>query len=123
MPGPDPDNSSARGALHAIGGLRVIGTAEEGGPRDWRRPPGGRRSSSRCSALLHLHHALCVAARCQQMCGTIMAVTATVLQETRRPDKYCDERVSIMQADARLLGPEFWQEHCPGGFDAVLSDM
>jgi hypothetical protein len=48
---------------------------------------------------------------------------ALCLQETRRPDKYCDERVSIVQADARLLGPEFWQEHCPGGFDAVLSDM
>lgn len=27
------------------------------------------------------------------------------------------------QADARELGPEFWAEHCPGGFDVVLSDM
>ncbi|KAI3429712.1 hypothetical protein D9Q98_005797 [Chlorella vulgaris] len=45
------------------------------------------------------------------------------IQETSRPGKFCDERVSIVQADARLLGPEFWQAHCPGGFDAVLSDM
>ncbi|KAL4421639.1 hypothetical protein ABPG75_010930 [Micractinium tetrahymenae] len=26
-------------------------------------------------------------------------------------------------ADARELGPEFWAEHCPSGFDVVLSDM
>ena len=50
-------------------------------------------------------------------------VVGVDLQETRRPDKYCDDRVSIVLGDARLLGPQFWMEHCPGGFDAVLSDM
>ena len=50
-------------------------------------------------------------------------VVGVDLQETRRPDKFCDDRVSIVLGDARLLGPQFWMEHCPGGFDAVLSDM
>ncbi|PSC74281.1 ribosomal RNA methyltransferase mitochondrial isoform X1 [Micractinium conductrix] len=45
------------------------------------------------------------------------------IQETRRPDKFCDDRVEIVQADARELGPEFWALHCPGGVDVVLSDM
>ena len=45
------------------------------------------------------------------------------LQETRRPDRFCDERVLVFQGDARDLGPAFWDEHAPGGFDAVLSDM
>ncbi|KAL4450204.1 hypothetical protein ABPG77_010873 [Micractinium sp. CCAP 211/92] len=45
------------------------------------------------------------------------------IQETKKPDKFCDDRVAIFQADARDLGPEFWAEHCPGGFDVVLSDM
>lgn len=44
-------------------------------------------------------------------------------QETRRPDKFCDDRVTIVQGDARELGPAFWDAHAPGGFDVVLSDM
>lgn len=44
------------------------------------------------------------------------------MQETKRPAK-CDERVTIVQADATLLPPEFWQEQAPDGYDAVLSDM
>ena len=27
------------------------------------------------------------------------------------------------QGDARELGPEFWGQHAPAGFDAVLSDL
>lgn len=45
------------------------------------------------------------------------------IQETKKPDKFCDDRVMIVHADARALGPDFWQEHCPQGVDAVLSDM
>ena len=45
------------------------------------------------------------------------------LQDTSVPQKYCDDRVVALQADARGLGSDFWQKYCPGGFNVVLSDM
>lgn len=45
------------------------------------------------------------------------------LQETVGPLRFCDDRVVTVTADARSLGPEFWQEYCPPGFHVVLSDM
>ena len=45
------------------------------------------------------------------------------LQETRRPERFCDERVKVFHADARALDAEFWAQFAPEGFDAVLSDM
>jgi hypothetical protein len=88
-----------------------------------------RRAAVAAARAVHLCRPTCPCIVFQEWLrlGDDAAATAAALplclQETRRPDKYCDERVSIVQADARLLGPEFWQEHCPGGFDAVLSDM
>jgi 23S rRNA (uridine2552-2'-O)-methyltransferase len=45
------------------------------------------------------------------------------LQETEAPKQYCDDRVRIIQADATTLPLSFWDEHAPGGFHCVLSDM
>mmetsp|Transcript_6722 Transcript_6722/g.17992 ORF Transcript_6722/g.17992 Transcript_6722/m.17992 type:complete len:236 (-) Transcript_6722:401-1108(-) len=45
------------------------------------------------------------------------------IQPTSVPDRHCDDRVKILQADARTLTPDTLQEYAPGGFDTVLSDM
>ncbi|KAG1679133.1 hypothetical protein FOA52_000488 [Chlamydomonas sp. UWO 241] len=45
------------------------------------------------------------------------------IQATKMPPKFCDDRVSIMQADAREVSPQTLEEYAPGGFDTVLSDM
>lgn len=34
------------------------------------------------------------------------------IQATTFPN-FCDDRVHIVQADARTLLPEFWEQHCP----------
>jgi 23S rRNA U2552 (ribose-2'-O)-methylase RlmE/FtsJ len=45
------------------------------------------------------------------------------LQEPSVPPRHCDDRVRVMQADARELTLERLKEHAPDGFDTVLSDM
>ncbi|WIA19425.1 hypothetical protein OEZ85_004043 [Tetradesmus obliquus] len=45
------------------------------------------------------------------------------IQEVSIPPKFCDDRVSVLQADARLLTPEVLQAYTTDGFDTVLSDM
>ena len=45
------------------------------------------------------------------------------LQETAKPERYCDSRVEIVQADATQLPIEFWLQRAENGFDVVLSDM
>lgn len=35
------------------------------------------------------------------------------IQATLPPPRYTDDRVHIVQADARTLGPEFWSRYCP----------
>lgn len=52
--------------------------------------------------------------------GSVLGVD---LQSVVVPDKFCDSRVRVMQADARTLPPTVLQEYAPGGFDVVLSDM
>jgi 23S rRNA (uridine2552-2'-O)-methyltransferase len=51
------------------------------------------------------------------------AVLGVDLQATEAPPRHCDDRVAIVQADARELSAAFWAERAPGGFDTVLSDM
>jgi hypothetical protein len=36
-----------------------------------------------------------------------------MLQATKLPDRYCDDRVRIVQGDARLLSPAFWEQESP----------
>lgn len=49
---------------------------------------------------------------------------AFVLQPTPRPTRHVDDRVHIIQADARTLSPAKLQDYVPEGqFDTVLSDM
>lgn len=81
-------------------------------------PPGGRVLDLGC------HPGAWLQVACQSLgpkakSGLVLGVD---LQATTTP-RFCDERVKIFQADARALTPEFWQEHCPDGFDVVLSDM
>eukprot|EP00798_Chlamydomonas_sp_ICE-L_P019003 gene19003-25587_t len=45
------------------------------------------------------------------------------IQKVVAPERFCDERVQILHADARTLPPQVLQEHAPTGFDTVLSDM
>lgn len=45
------------------------------------------------------------------------------IQETKAPGKFCDERVKILQCDAREIQEEVWRSYAPKGFDVVLSDM
>ncbi|KAF6254985.1 ribosomal RNA methyltransferase FtsJ domain-containing protein [Scenedesmus sp. NREL 46B-D3] len=45
------------------------------------------------------------------------------IQEVSIPPKYCDDRVAVLQADARLLTPQVLQQYTTDGFDTVLSDM
>ncbi|GIL89949.1 hypothetical protein Vretimale_17925 [Volvox reticuliferus] len=52
--------------------------------------------------------------------GTVLGVD---IQAVAVPDKFCDNRVRVIQADARTLPPAVLQEYAPGGFDTVLSDM
>jgi 23S rRNA U2552 (ribose-2'-O)-methylase RlmE/FtsJ len=35
------------------------------------------------------------------------------IQATTAPPRYCDDRVQIVQSDARDLLPEFWAQRCP----------
>ena len=79
-------------------------------------PPGGRVLDLGC----HPGAWLQVACQSLKKGGMVLGVD---LQATNIPPRYCDSRVKIFQADARALGPEFWQTHCPQGFDVVLSDM
>ncbi|KAL6770446.1 RRM5 [Auxenochlorella protothecoides x Auxenochlorella symbiontica] len=51
------------------------------------------------------------------------AVLGIDLQETSKPGKWCDDRVVVVQGDARELTLDFWQEYAPTGMDVVLSDM
>jgi 23S rRNA (uridine2552-2'-O)-methyltransferase len=50
-------------------------------------------------------------------------VVGVDLQATSSPGRFCDDRVKIVQADARALRAEFWRQYCPKGFHVVLSDM
>lgn len=43
------------------------------------------------------------------------------IQNTTAPPRYTDDRVKIVQADAREIGTEFWAAY--HNFDVVLSDM
>ncbi|KAG2428981.1 hypothetical protein HXX76_011225 [Chlamydomonas incerta] len=52
--------------------------------------------------------------------GTVLGVD---LQPVTVPDRFCDARVRVMQADARTLPPSVLAEYAPAGFDTVLSDM
>ncbi|CAD7695331.1 unnamed protein product [Ostreobium quekettii] len=45
------------------------------------------------------------------------------IQDVKIPQKFCDDRVRVLQGDARDLTPQMLREHGPQGFDAVLSDM
>lgn len=45
------------------------------------------------------------------------------IQATKVPGKYCDERVKVLQGDAREIEREVWRSYAPKGFDVVLSDM
>mmetsp|Transcript_26562 Transcript_26562/g.68828 ORF Transcript_26562/g.68828 Transcript_26562/m.68828 type:complete len:278 (-) Transcript_26562:201-1034(-) len=51
------------------------------------------------------------------------AVLGVDLQETAMPEKMCDYRVSIWQADARELKLRALRDFQPKGFHTVLSDM
>lgn len=46
-----------------------------------------------------------------------------MLQPVVVPTKFCDDRVKVMQADAREVSPQTLQQYAPDGFDTVLSDM
>ncbi|KAG2432008.1 hypothetical protein HYH02_013079 [Chlamydomonas schloesseri] len=52
--------------------------------------------------------------------GTVLGVD---IQPVTVPERFCDARVRVMQADARTLPPSVLAEYAPGGFDTVLSDM
>lgn len=39
------------------------------------------------------------------------------------PPRFCDDRVKVLQGDAREISPLVLQEYAPQGFDTVLSDM
>lgn len=39
------------------------------------------------------------------------------------PPRFCDDRVKVLQGDAREISPLVLQEYAPEGFDTVLSDM
>ncbi|PNW83003.1 hypothetical protein CHLRE_06g302650v5 [Chlamydomonas reinhardtii] len=52
--------------------------------------------------------------------GTVLGVD---IQPVTVPERFCDARVRVMQADARTLPPSLLAEYAPGGFDTVLSDM
>lgn len=45
------------------------------------------------------------------------------LQPVTVPEKHCDDRVKVIQADARTLSPALLAQYAPDGFDAVVSDM
>ncbi|KAF8058916.1 rlmE [Scenedesmus sp. PABB004] len=45
------------------------------------------------------------------------------IQEVSVPPKHCDDRVYVLQADARLLTPDVLRQYTADGFDTVLSDM
>ena len=47
----------------------------------------------------------------------------TSAQPVVLPPRFCDQRVKLLQADARELNPAVLQEFAPKGFDTVLSDM
>lgn len=82
-------------------------------------PPGGRVLDLGCHPGAWLQVA-CQSLGPRNKGGLVLGVD---IQATNAPPKYCDERVKIFQGDARNLTPEFWQQHCPQGFDVVLSDM
>ncbi|MEW5300902.1 MAG: hypothetical protein WDW36_003796 [Sanguina aurantia] len=52
--------------------------------------------------------------------GLVLGIDLT---EVVRPERYCDDRVHTIQADARTLSPAVLAEYAPEGFDCVLSDM
>ncbi|GAX73657.1 hypothetical protein CEUSTIGMA_g1108.t1 [Chlamydomonas eustigma] len=45
------------------------------------------------------------------------------IQAVTVPPRFCDQRVKVMQADAREISPAVLQQYAPKGFDTVLSDM
>jgi len=45
------------------------------------------------------------------------------IQPVTVPPRFCDDRVKVMQGDARQVSPQVFQEYAAEGFDAVLSDM
>ncbi|GAB4822564.1 hypothetical protein N2152v2_009610 [Parachlorella kessleri] len=82
-------------------------------------PPGGRVLDLGCHPGAWLQVA-CKSLGPPSRGGLVIGVD---IQETKKPDKYCDDRVMIVHADARNLEADFWLQHCPQGLDAVLSDM
>lgn len=82
-------------------------------------PPGGRVCDLGCHPGAWLQVA-CQALGPRSRGGLVLGID---IQPTEVPPKFCDDRVKILQADARTLTPDFWMNHFPDGFDVVLSDM
>jgi hypothetical protein len=51
-----------------------------------------------------------------------MLVFASSLQEVSIPPKFCDDRVAVLQADARLLTPEVLQAYTTDVSGGLLVD-
>ena len=72
-------------------------------------PPGGKVLDLGCHPGAWLQVA-CQALGPRGKGGMVLGVD---IQATSPPPRYTDDRVSIVQADARALGAEFWAERCP----------
>ena len=56
--------------------------------------------------------------------GYLCAPPPSPWQEVQVPDKYCDDRVRVLQADARTLPPSVLEDHAPqvrAGQDATAA--
>mmetsp|Transcript_6955 Transcript_6955/g.11834 ORF Transcript_6955/g.11834 Transcript_6955/m.11834 type:complete len:257 (+) Transcript_6955:73-843(+) len=81
--------------------------------------PGGRVLDLGCSPGAWMQVA-CQELGPKERGGLVLGID---IQAVCVPDKFCDTRVKVLQADARTLPPSVLIEYAPQGFDTVLSDM